>query len=58
MTRYLSLCLMLVGLSIAAVGCGGNTQPTDVTPKAPQEKSDIELEMESAEYEKAMNEMQ
>jgi hypothetical protein len=57
MTRFLALSLMLFGLFIASVGCGGGGEPTVITPEA-QPKGDIELEMESAEYEKAMNEMQ
>ena len=58
MTRYLSFSLMLVGLFIATAGCGGSTKPTTIEAPDNYQPSDIDLEMQSEEYEKAMNEMQ
>lgn len=57
MTRFVSLSLMILGLFIASVGCGGSDKPTMVAPTTPHTPDAIEQEMESDEYEKGMNEL-
>ena len=60
MTRFVSIPLMLFGLFITPVvfgGCGSN-EPVVIEQTETYQPSETDLEMESAEYEKAMNEMQ
>ena len=56
MTRYTTLSLILLGLFIVSVGCGDG-RPTVVEQPETYQPSEIDQEMESEEYEKAMNEM-
>ena len=56
MTRYTPLSLILLFLFIVSVGCGGD-RPTVIENAETYQPSEIDQEMESAEYEKAMNEL-
>ena len=55
MTRYVPLSFILLFLFIASVGCG--ERPTVIENAESYQPSEIDQEMESAEYEKAMNEL-
>lgn len=56
MTRFVPLSLILLGLFIASVGCG-EPRSTVIEAPANYQPSDTELEMQTEDYEKAMNEL-
>ena len=57
MRRLFSLTLVcMIALCMVSVGCDSK-DATQITPPAEDVKDDTEVEMESEDYEKAMNEM-